>query len=150
MPGASDAYPSHIPCAFVTVKQGKIVHLSNLNGDGDYLVRLHVEEQETWDKIDHLRRRMIKVWFGVDNPIFSPPPTITVVVPRNTRIYNNSSEGICHMSSTTTETPLQVGDNIGIYAVLRSASNHTATDAYHSLVFDCEAITTESTRSKMQ
>ena len=164
--GACEKFPSHVPCAFVTIPIGEIVEIFSLAGDGTFkpgcTLRLKIDDEHTWHAVSSLRNDMMKKWFDVDKPVFMPPRTITVFVPRYTTIYDTfgaddtsgAVEGTCNLSCTTgdtfgasayaDDTELHVGDRIGMYATLRSFGTHTvchADDSYHSLVFECEGIT---------
>jgi len=146
--GACEKFPSHVPCAFVTIPMGEIVAIFSPSGDGTFktgaTLDLKICDEHTWHAVDALRRDMIKKWFDVDEAVFLPPRTITVLVPSYTTIYDTSDagEGTCSLSCTTGDTPLHVGDRIGLYATLRSFGRHTVCyDSFHSLVFECEGIT---------
>eukprot|EP00798_Chlamydomonas_sp_ICE-L_P010891 gene10891-biopygen10957 len=147
--GACEKFPSHVPCAFVTIPRGEIVQIFSLTGNGTFktgaTLRLKIGDEHTWHAVAALRRDMIKKWFDVDEAVFLPPRTITVFVPRYTTIYDTSGagEGTCSLSCTTGDTQLHVGDRTGLSATLRSFGTHTvchADDSYHSLVFECEGI----------
>jgi hypothetical protein len=149
--GACEKFPSHVPCAFVTIPMGEIVETYTLSGGGtfkaDTTIELKIDDEKTWHAVDALRRDMIKKWFDVDEAVFLPPRTITVFVPRYTTIYDTSDavEGSSSLKCTTGDTQLHVGDRIGVYATLRSFGRHTVCipdDSYHSLVFECECIMT--------
>eukprot|EP00798_Chlamydomonas_sp_ICE-L_P000957 gene957-biopygen2286 len=118
--GACEKFPSHVPCAFVNIPTGEIVEIFSLSGDGTFktgaTLELKIGDEHTWHAVDALRRDMIKKWFDVDEAVFLPPRTITVLVPRYTTIYDTSDagEGTCSLSCTTGDTPLHVGDRIGL------------------------------------
>eukprot|EP00798_Chlamydomonas_sp_ICE-L_P013161 gene13161-biopygen2113 len=100
---------------------GEIVEIFSLSGDGTFktgaTLQLKIGDEHTWHAVDALRRDMIKKWFDVDEAVFLPPRTITVLVPRYTTIYDTSDagEGTCSLSCTTGDTPLHVGDRIGLH-----------------------------------
>eukprot|EP00798_Chlamydomonas_sp_ICE-L_P015064 gene15064-biopygen24116 len=99
---------------------GEIVAIFSPSGDGTFktgaTLDLKICDEHTWHAVDALRRDMIKKWFDVDEAVFLPPRTITVFVPRYTTIYDTSDagEGTCSLSCTTGDTPLHVGDRIGL------------------------------------
>eukprot|EP00798_Chlamydomonas_sp_ICE-L_P013150 gene13150-biopygen2098 len=119
--GACEKFPSHVPCAFVTIPVGEIVEIFSLLGDGTFktgaTLQLKIGDEHTWHAVAALRRDMIKKWFDVDEAVFLPPRTITVSVPRYTTIYDTSDagEGTCSLSCTTGDTQLHVGDRIGLH-----------------------------------
>eukprot|EP00798_Chlamydomonas_sp_ICE-L_P000761 gene761-biopygen510 len=123
--GACEKFPSHVPCAFVNIPMGEIVQIFSLSGDGTFktgaTLELKIGDEHTWHAVDALRRDMIKKWFDVDEAVFLPPRTITVLVPRYTTIYDTSDagEGTCSLSCTTGDTPLHVGDRIGLKKKLK-------------------------------
>eukprot|EP00798_Chlamydomonas_sp_ICE-L_P009553 gene9553-biopygen8093 len=84
--GACEKFPSHVPCAFVTIPMGEIVEIFSPSGDGTFKTGATLE---------------LKI----------------VSVPRYTTIYDTSDagEGTCSLSCTTGDTPLHVGDRIGLH-----------------------------------